>query len=59
MLKKANLKLVKELIISLNYFKTIKSGKKLKAYFYYLLSFLAKVISALALLQRTFTYNNL
>jgi hypothetical protein len=48
--KKANLKLIKELITGLNYFKTIRLKKKLEAYTYYLLSFLAEVINALVLL---------
>jgi hypothetical protein len=45
--KNADLKLTKELITSLNYFKTIRLKKELKAYVNYFLSFLAKVISAL------------
>jgi hypothetical protein len=48
--KNADLMLTKELITSLDYFKTIRSVVKLKAYACYLLSSLAKVISALVLL---------
>jgi hypothetical protein len=48
--KNADLELVKELVAGLDYFKTIRLVKKLKAYTYYLLSFLIKVINALVLL---------
>jgi hypothetical protein len=48
--KYKDLKLVKKLITGLNYFKTIRLKEKLKAYVNYLLSFLARVISALVLL---------
>jgi hypothetical protein len=48
--KNADLKLARELVISLDYSRTIRSVTKLKAYAYYLLSSLARVISALVLL---------
>jgi hypothetical protein len=57
--KNADLKLAKELVAGLDYSRIIKSVKKLEAYAYYLLSFLAKVISALVLLRRVFNYTNL
>jgi hypothetical protein len=47
MLENTDLKLIKELIINLNYFKTIRLKKELKAYINYFLSFLVKIISAL------------
>jgi hypothetical protein len=50
MLKNTDLELVKELITGLDYFKTIRLRKKLKAYINYFLSFLARVISALVFL---------
>jgi hypothetical protein len=48
--KNTDLQLVKELVIGLDYFRTIRLVIKLKAYACYLLSSLAKVISALVLL---------
>jgi hypothetical protein len=48
--KNADLELVKRLVTGLDYFRTIKLVKKLKAYAYYLVSFLARVISASVLL---------
>jgi hypothetical protein len=45
--KNTDLKLARELIIGLDYFKTIRLVAKLEAYACYLLSFLVKVISAL------------
>jgi hypothetical protein len=48
MLKKnINFKLIKKLTADLDYFKTIRLEKELKAYINYFLSFLVKVISAL------------
>jgi hypothetical protein len=44
--KNADLELVRELVTGLDYSKTIRLEKELKAYACYLLSFLAKVISA-------------
>jgi hypothetical protein len=48
--KNTNFKLIKKLIINLNYFKIIRLKKELKTYINYLLSFLAKIISVLVLL---------
>jgi hypothetical protein len=48
--KNTDLKLTKELITGLDYFRTIRLKKKLEAYVNYLSSFLAKVISASVLL---------
>jgi hypothetical protein len=48
--KNADLKLAKELVISLDYSRIIRLVIKLKAYVCYLLSSLARVISALVLL---------
>jgi hypothetical protein len=48
--KNADLKLAKELITSLNYFRTIRLVKELEDYACYLLSSLARVIGALVLL---------
>jgi hypothetical protein len=48
--KNINLKLIKNLITDLDYLRIIKSKKKLEVYANYLLSFLAKVISALVFL---------
>jgi hypothetical protein len=48
--KNADLKLAKELVISLDYSRIIRLVVKLKAYVCYLLSSLARVISALVLL---------
>jgi hypothetical protein len=48
--KNTDLKLIKELITGLDYFKTIRSVKELEAYACYLLSSLARVINALVLL---------
>jgi hypothetical protein len=59
MLKNTDLKLVRELIADLNYFRTIRLEKKLKAYVNYLLRFLARVISALVPLYKAFNYANL
>jgi hypothetical protein len=60
MLKKnTNLKLAKKLTTDLNYFKTIRLKKKLKAYVNYLLSFLAKVINVSVFLYKAFNYTNL
>jgi hypothetical protein len=47
MLKNTDLKLIKELITDLDYFRIIRLKKELKAYINYFLSFLARVISAL------------
>jgi hypothetical protein len=57
--KNADLKLAKELVTGLDYFRIIRSVVKLEAYACYLLSSLAKVISALVSLQRVFNYVNL
>jgi hypothetical protein len=57
--KNADLKLAKELITGLDYFRTIRSVTELKAYVCYLLSSLARVISALVPLQKVFNYTNL
>jgi hypothetical protein len=48
--KNADLKLVRELVISLDYFRIIRSVAKLKSYACYLSSSLVRVISALVLL---------
>jgi hypothetical protein len=57
--KNADLELARELTADLDYFKTIRSEEELEAYANYLLSFLARVISALVLLRRAFNYVNL
>jgi hypothetical protein len=48
--KNADHKLAKELVTGLDYFRTIRLVAELEAYVCYLLSSLAKVISALVLL---------
>ena len=48
--KNTDLELVRELVTGLDYFRTIRLVKKLENYACYLLSSLAKVISALVLL---------
>jgi hypothetical protein len=48
--KNADLKLAKKLVTGLDYFKIIRSVAELEAYICYLLSSLARVISALVLL---------
>jgi hypothetical protein len=45
--KNTDLKLARELTAGLDYFRTIRLKKELEAYVNYLLSFLARVISAL------------
>jgi hypothetical protein len=57
--KNTDLELAKKLTADLDYFRTIRSEKKLEAYANYLLSFLAKVISALVLLRKASNYTNL
>jgi hypothetical protein len=57
--KNTDLKLAKKLTVNLDYSRIIRSKKELKAYVNYLLSFLAKVISALVLLYKAFNYTNL
>jgi hypothetical protein len=48
--KNADLKLAKELVTGLNYFRTIRLITKLEAYACYLLSSLTRVMSAAVLL---------
>jgi hypothetical protein len=57
--KNADLELARELVTSLDYSRTIGSVAKLEAYACYLLSSLARVISASVPLQRVFNYANL
>jgi hypothetical protein len=59
MLENTDLKLVKKLTADLNYFRTIRSEKELKAYVNYFLNFLARVISVLVPLYKAFNYANL
>ena len=56
--KNADLELARELVAGLDYFRIIRSEEKLEAYTCYLSSFLAKVMSALVLLQRVSNYTN-
>jgi hypothetical protein len=57
--KNADLELARELTAGLDYSRTIRSKKELKAYANYLSSFLARVISALVPLRRASNYANL
>jgi hypothetical protein len=57
--KNADLVLVRELVAGLDYSRTIRLVAELEAYACYLLSSLARVISALVPLQRVFNYVNL
>jgi hypothetical protein len=57
--KNADLELARELTADLNYSRIIRLEKELEAYANYLLSFLARVISASVPLRKASNYANL